>query len=399
MNSKTPIRCKWNWSRPCATAGFTAGKLFLVGDKKQSIYRFRGADPDVFCDLRQQIPVEGRLPLSENFRSQPAVLEFINALFAEELASRRAYEPFGRSAARSARGRPSSCSGRSSRKKVGVRVRCPATPRPHPRAHSPEAERGVPAGPRHARRADAAARGGLHRPARPRAAGFGREDRVAERRRERDGPGRRPRRHRHPLPRLDRRGLLRRGPAALGHRLLPGRRPRLLRPAGNLRRGQPAAVAGQSGRRGEPGGRAAEPAVRPAGRDAFLAGAAGKRIVGAGCLPRSCPPNWTRSRPAGACRGCRHARCAAGHEGPRAHRAIAPGGAGADRLRRRAAGRIPRPAETGQPQEARGPGAELRPGRACSRSTTSSPSFRSSSPGSPTSRWRPRSRRPSTLCG
>ena len=60
------------------------GKLFFVGDYKQSIYRFRGADPGVFQQLRQEIPAAGRLPLSLNFRSQPAVLEFINALFCEE---------------------------------------------------------------------------------------------------------------------------------------------------------------------------------------------------------------------------------------------------------------------------------------------------------------------------
>ena len=67
------------------------GKLFLVGDYKQSIYRFRGADPRVFGRLRGELPPEGRLPLSLNFRSQPAVLEFVNALFAEELGAE--YEP------------------------------------------------------------------------------------------------------------------------------------------------------------------------------------------------------------------------------------------------------------------------------------------------------------------
>ena len=41
----------------------------------------------------------------------------------------------------------------------------------------------------------------------------------------------------------------------------------------------------------------------------------------------------------------------------------------------------------------------LRRSRAFSRSTTSSRSFRSSSPGSPTSRWRPRIPRRSTSCG
>ena len=32
------------------------GKLFFVGDYKQSIYRFRGADPHVFRRLRDEIP-------------------------------------------------------------------------------------------------------------------------------------------------------------------------------------------------------------------------------------------------------------------------------------------------------------------------------------------------------
>lgn len=58
-----------------------SGKLFLVGDAKQSIYRFRRADPAVFAALRSEIPTEGQLPLSVNFRSQPAILNFVNALF------------------------------------------------------------------------------------------------------------------------------------------------------------------------------------------------------------------------------------------------------------------------------------------------------------------------------
>lgn len=69
----------------------TAGKLFFVGDYKQSIYRFRGADPHVFRRLSNQVPAEGRLPLSVNFRSQPAILHFVNALFCEVLGPR--YEP------------------------------------------------------------------------------------------------------------------------------------------------------------------------------------------------------------------------------------------------------------------------------------------------------------------
>ena len=67
------------------------GKLFLVGDIKQSIYRFRRADPRVFTALREEIPEEGRLPLSVNFRSQPAILDFVNCLFAPAMGDD--YEP------------------------------------------------------------------------------------------------------------------------------------------------------------------------------------------------------------------------------------------------------------------------------------------------------------------
>ena len=67
------------------------GKLFLVGDAKQSIYRFRRADPEVFHQLRMEIPDAGRLPLSTNFRSQPAILNFTNCLFSS--AMEHYYEP------------------------------------------------------------------------------------------------------------------------------------------------------------------------------------------------------------------------------------------------------------------------------------------------------------------
>ncbi len=68
----------------------TAGKLFGVGDHKQSIYRFRGADASLFRQLRQSMPHEGRLGLTRNFRSQPAILHFVNALFARHIDE---YEP------------------------------------------------------------------------------------------------------------------------------------------------------------------------------------------------------------------------------------------------------------------------------------------------------------------
>jgi ATP-dependent helicase/nuclease subunit A len=67
------------------------GKLFFVGDYKQSIYRFRRADARVFRQLQQETPSAGRLPLTLNFRSQPQILAFVNALFCDELGPD--YEP------------------------------------------------------------------------------------------------------------------------------------------------------------------------------------------------------------------------------------------------------------------------------------------------------------------
>ena len=69
------------------------GKLFLVGDAKQSIYRFRGADPTVFGRVRESLPAEARLPLTANFRSRPEILRFVNATFRHALPDYEPLEP------------------------------------------------------------------------------------------------------------------------------------------------------------------------------------------------------------------------------------------------------------------------------------------------------------------
>ncbi|HYR95890.1 MAG TPA: UvrD-helicase domain-containing protein, partial [Candidatus Binatus sp.] len=58
--------------------GSPAPMLFVVGDEKQSIYRFRGADVAVFQAVGREIGTER--PLGTNFRSVPAILHFVNAL-------------------------------------------------------------------------------------------------------------------------------------------------------------------------------------------------------------------------------------------------------------------------------------------------------------------------------
>lgn len=72
-------------------AGDEPGRIFAVGDAKQSIYGFRGADVSVFQAFQQQIRAndpEGVIPLNRNFRSQEEVLDFLNHLFSRIFPSR-----------------------------------------------------------------------------------------------------------------------------------------------------------------------------------------------------------------------------------------------------------------------------------------------------------------------
>ncbi len=57
------------------------GALFLVGDPKQSIYRFRRADVETYRRVAGSFGVGERLSLVTNFRSAPRILSFVNALF------------------------------------------------------------------------------------------------------------------------------------------------------------------------------------------------------------------------------------------------------------------------------------------------------------------------------
>ncbi|MDD3164674.1 MAG: helicase-exonuclease AddAB subunit AddA [Oscillospiraceae bacterium] len=73
----------------------SGANLFMVGDVKQSIYRFRLADPTIFLekyhsfsDFQPGMTGPARFFLSENFRSQKAILDAANQVFTGVMTAR-----------------------------------------------------------------------------------------------------------------------------------------------------------------------------------------------------------------------------------------------------------------------------------------------------------------------
>ena len=61
------------------------GSLFIVGDPKQSIYRFRRADIAMY--LRAQHTLGGEVSLTTNFRTVEPILDWVNAVFSRVIAA------------------------------------------------------------------------------------------------------------------------------------------------------------------------------------------------------------------------------------------------------------------------------------------------------------------------
>lgn len=69
--------------------------LFIVGDDDQSIYRFRGAKPEIMLNFQKDYPNAGKVILSDNFRSTKQIVDAAGkvicrnkARFAKEIAAR-----------------------------------------------------------------------------------------------------------------------------------------------------------------------------------------------------------------------------------------------------------------------------------------------------------------------
>ena len=95
LTADDPDETEW---RRCTPA---SGSLFVVGDPKQSIYRFRRADIVTYSEVKRIILATGGLvvSLSANFRSSASLVEWINDSFsrrfpAESTEIAPAHTPF-----------------------------------------------------------------------------------------------------------------------------------------------------------------------------------------------------------------------------------------------------------------------------------------------------------------
>jgi ATP-dependent helicase/nuclease subunit A len=93
LSSADPAETNWLKVKPID------GKLFIVGDPKQSIYRFRRADVSLYQGVKQLLLMHGAQleHLTVSFRATPAIQTMVNAAFAplmsEESGTQPAYAP------------------------------------------------------------------------------------------------------------------------------------------------------------------------------------------------------------------------------------------------------------------------------------------------------------------
>jgi ATP-dependent exoDNAse (exonuclease V) beta subunit len=86
LSADHPDEKNWRAAKP------VAGKLFVVGDPKQSIYRFRRADVALYQQVKKQVVAAGGavVDLNVSFRSVPEIQEAVNAAFAPVMSAESA---------------------------------------------------------------------------------------------------------------------------------------------------------------------------------------------------------------------------------------------------------------------------------------------------------------------
>jgi len=151
---------QWELARAIARGGAEAfsANVFLVGDEKQSIYGFRGADVRVFGEAADMLSAAGggRVSLDVNFRSQRNVRGGVRCAAGAGLAEDRVRADGAGPAGRSRRPAPREDYSRAG-EGGGPGVPGPPRPRSGTRRPVPEGnDRGGNAGPRQGRGDDAA---------------------------------------------------------------------------------------------------------------------------------------------------------------------------------------------------------------------------------------------------
>jgi ATP-dependent helicase/nuclease subunit A len=84
LAADSPTASDWRTAHPIP------GKLFLVGDPKQSIYRFRRADIALYEEVKATLVEVGAvlLHLTTSFRAPPSIQSFVNAAFSPAMTAR-----------------------------------------------------------------------------------------------------------------------------------------------------------------------------------------------------------------------------------------------------------------------------------------------------------------------
>ncbi len=85
-------RSATNWR----AIALVAGKIFIVGDPKQSIYAFRRADIEAYLEVIEKIIKAQRgadCRLTTNFRSDPEILSFVNGVFESLMQPQEGLQP------------------------------------------------------------------------------------------------------------------------------------------------------------------------------------------------------------------------------------------------------------------------------------------------------------------
>lgn len=86
LSANDPDEREWRRVTPAP------GKLFIVGDPKQSIYRFRRADVGIYEEVKRQLERAGvaSVALTTSFRAVPAIQRLVNRSFAPVMSAARA---------------------------------------------------------------------------------------------------------------------------------------------------------------------------------------------------------------------------------------------------------------------------------------------------------------------